>query len=70
MERTARADFDNEVEAVRLGTIFAHDRKAFGRWHRRRESKVRRPSLSPAALEQAVMRIAQMFPDNVQRVSA
>jgi hypothetical protein len=70
LERSAQAAFDNDIEAIRLGTIFAHDRKAFSRWHSRRNAKTRRPSLSGAALEQAVMRIAQVFPDNVQRVTA
>lgn len=50
-----------------MGTGFAYDTKAYGKW-RRRPSKT--PQLDGAALEAAVMRVAEMFPDNVERVAA
>lgn len=54
------------VEAVRVGTIFAHDQKAYSRWTRRPKARARKQhGLTGAALEAAVMRIAQRFPDNV-----
>ncbi len=56
------------VEAVRAGTIFAHDGKQHAKWIRARKPKGR--SLSGAALETAVMNIARLFPENVIRGSA
>jgi hypothetical protein len=57
------------VEAVRLGTVYAHDSKAYKRW-RDRPKKVRRSSLSDAALESAIMNIGRLFPENVVVVTA
>lgn len=61
----AQAEFDTSVEAVRVGTIFAHDGKQHARWMRSRTPK--RPALSEAALEAAIVNIARMFPENVVR---
>lgn len=63
-----RVRFDSMVEAVRAGTIFAHDGRQHQRWVRSRQPKGR--ALSGDALEAAVMRIAQMFPGNVIRGTA
>lgn len=48
-----------------MGTIFAYEQKAYLRWARstRRPPKAR--GLTGAALEAAVMQIAETFPDNV-----
>lgn len=56
------------VEATRIGTIFAHDAKQAARWHSQRMRRLHpeRPvGLTGSDLEQAVMGLAQMFPDNV-----
>lgn len=65
--RRRSGDFDALVEAVRVGTITAHDRKAADKWRRsveRRQAPKRR-GLVGDALEAAVMGVAQMFPQNV-----
>lgn len=64
----AQAEFDRMVEAVRAGTIFAHDGKQHARWAR--SSREPRKGLTGDALEAAVRGIAAMFPENVVRVSA
>lgn len=58
-------EFDTLVEAVRVGTIFAHDNKQHEKWTRRKPTSRQSRSLTGAALEAAVMGIASMFPDNV-----
>lgn len=61
-------EFGEAVDAARLGYLFAHDPKAYQRWRRKSEGRSDRPaSLSGAALEAAVMRVSEMFPDNVVR---
>lgn len=64
LTRTYERDFEANVEAVRAGTIFAHDKKAARKWARRRIAKTSR-GLTGMALEQAVRGIAEMFPKNV-----
>ncbi len=67
----SRHEFESMVEAVRVGTITAHDRKAFSQWQHALAS--RRPKgrvLTDDALESAIRGIAAMFPDNVDRVTA
>lgn len=64
----AQADFDRMVEAVRVGTVFAHDGKQHAKWTRARREP--RKGLTGAALEAAVMRLATIFPENVERVTA
>jgi len=55
------------VEAVRVGTVLAHDKKAYDRWRSRPRTTAaaRAKGLTGAALEAAVMRLAQIFPNNV-----
>jgi hypothetical protein len=65
IEVRGRSEFEGWVEAVRVGYIFARDGKQYDRWRTSSRSRVKR-GLTGAALEQAVMRIASMFPDNVQ----
>ena len=67
LEVRQRNDFEGWVEAVRIGYIFARDGKQYTRWRTssRSRSKHQR-GLTGAALEQAVMRIASMFPANVE----
>lgn len=59
-------DFESMVEAVRAGLIVAQDKKAYGKWKsaRLQRGKPQR-GLTGAALEQAVMRVAAIFPENV-----
>ena len=64
------ADFESTVEAVRVGYLTARDNKLYQKWSRRRSTPKRGTGLTGQALEQAVMRIASMFPENVQRVTA
>lgn len=66
----AQADFDRTVEAVRVGTIFAHDGRQYARWLAGKPAAKRGRGLTGDALEAAVMGIAAMFPENVERVSA
>ena len=72
LERDAHTDFERIVEAVRIGTIFAHDRKQYSRWRSRRQAIAAQGgrSLTGAALEAAVMQVAQLFPANVIRQAA
>lgn len=66
--RTHEREFDAMVEAVRVGTIVASDRKAFGRWQSiraRREAKAVGAAgggLSGASLERAILGIAAANP--------
>lgn len=73
MERV-EADFDSSIESVRAGTLFAQGKaglKAYEAWTRKRH---RAPGthvgrgLIGDALEAAVMGIASLFPENVERV--
>lgn len=52
------------IEAVRVGTIIAHDRNAA---HRYRLMLNPRPSLDDQALEAAIANVALLFPGNVSR---
>lgn len=70
IQARAQADFDGWVEAVRVGTIFAHDNKQYGRWRAKARPSQRSRGLTGEALEAAVGRIAQMFPQNVVRETA
>jgi leucyl aminopeptidase (aminopeptidase T) len=65
LEARQRAEFRGWVEAVRVGSIFARDQRQYGRWASSSRAKGRR-GLTGHALEQAVMRIASMFPANVE----
>jgi hypothetical protein len=58
-------EFRLQVEAARMGAIFAQDGKQYTRWDRGSKHKPR--GLTGAALEAAVMSIAQMFPGNIVR---
>jgi hypothetical protein len=62
-----RAQFDSWVEAVRVGMIFAHDRRQYQRWLRQRPRTPgeRSPGLTGAALERAILAIGAMHPDIV-----
>lgn len=54
------------VEAVRVGTVFASNGKAYTQW--RNSTKRRQPSatgLTGDALEAAIWNVARMFPENV-----
>lgn len=56
------------VEATRLGTVFASNLKAYGKWTSQQSRHAPSSALSGAALERAVMNIAAMFPKNVVQV--
>ena len=57
-------EFDALVEAVRVGTIFAHDAKQYGRWRSRSRNR-RKPGLTGQALEQAIRSLAGAHPEYV-----
>lgn len=61
--RSARVEFENAVEAVRIGTIIARNRKALSKWNssRRRDQKGK----TGAALEHAVMSLQMRNPEYV-----
>lgn len=65
----SQSDFEAMLEAVRLGTVFAHDGRQYGSWRRSqpRRRGDRSSGLTGMALESAVMRIAALFPENVSR---
>lgn len=48
-----------------MGYVFAQNHRAYQQWSSRRRSVVKRPSLTPEQLEQAIARIATQFPDQV-----
>jgi hypothetical protein len=59
-----RAEFDRAIEAVRAGTVFAHNIAEARKWRRKRDRKIK--PLSEVALLGAIMNIARIFPDNVE----
>jgi hypothetical protein len=65
--RSARvqSDFDAMVEAVRVGTIIAHDAKAARKWQTRKRSAVRSRGLTGMDLERAVAHLAISNPEYV-----
>jgi hypothetical protein len=65
--RLRSVEFEQIVEGTRAGTILAHDKRAYQRWRSQSTARSGRPQrgLTGAALESAVMRVAQMFPGNV-----
>ena len=66
LDRHAQAELDRRVEEIRVGTIFAHDQKQYGRWKSRtRNARPGQRGLTGAALEAAVMGIREQFPDQV-----
>ena len=67
LERDDEDAYERMVETTRLGVIYAHNPRSYQRWrrHQTAQNPRRRPRLSPAALESAVMNVARMFPDNV-----
>lgn len=62
-------EYRERIEQVRAGYILARDAKAYAKWSRS-APKASKPGLVGAALEAAVMGIARLFPENVQRVTA
>lgn len=71
LERHATSEFERLVQAVRIGTVFAHDAKQYRRWRSRQQSRTRPGrKLVGAELEAAVMRVAQMFPGHVIHAAA
>jgi hypothetical protein len=67
--RDADTAFESRLEAVRLGTVFAHDVKQYQQWRSTRA--VARPRQSVAASDEALERqiyaLASLFPGNVIR---
>ncbi len=69
VEEQSEADFDSMVEAVRVGSIIARDRKAHDKWNRRNSRRLtKRGPMADAELEAAILRIGEMFPGSVSRV--
>lgn len=68
IEERERGRFEASVEATRIGTVAAFDKRAATRWRgfvarAKRQSSMRgAKGLTGAGLEQAVMRIAQLDP--------
>jgi hypothetical protein len=62
-ERTAR--HESWIEAVRVGTIFAHDGKAHLRWVQSRGRTTQGIGLAGAALERTILGLAATHPDLV-----
>lgn len=59
------------VESVRVGTILAHDQRAYDRWRSRSLARHQpQRGLTGDALEREVGRIATLFPANVIHVPA
>ncbi len=50
-----------------MGSIFSRNQKAYDTWARQAQRRTHAPGLTGAALESAVMRIAEQFPNNVIR---
>lgn len=57
--------FTERVEAVRIGTVAAHDRSAARKWRSMKQRSQPAPQLGDAELEAAIRHIATQFPDNV-----
>jgi hypothetical protein len=59
--------FDEQVQAVRIGTVTAYDAKAARRWEQqiRSHGRPKKPGLSGAALHRTIMRLARARPDIV-----
>lgn len=69
IEQLATAEFERLVEAVRIGTVFAHDAKQYTSWRSRRAGTVRAsPGLAGAALERTIGALALSHPDLVARI--
>lgn len=66
-QREARRLFEDAVEATRLGTIFASDRKALAKWRRATDQPVTGRALSDEELERRIGAIGSMFPGHVTR---
>jgi hypothetical protein len=66
VETRLQADFDSTVNAVRVGSVIARDRRAASRWDRQvaRRNKTS-AGLSGAALETAVASLAATHPEYV-----
>ena len=62
-ERTAR--HESWIEAVRVGTIFAHDGKAHRRWVQSRRRAPTGAGLAGADLERTILGLAAAHPDLV-----
>jgi hypothetical protein len=60
-----QADFEAQVEAVRIGTIIAHDRKAHMKWQHRKRADARSHGLTGMDLERAIGHLAVANPEYV-----
>lgn len=61
-----QADFDAQVEAVRVGTIIAHDAKAARKWQSRKRTDVRSRGLTGMDLERVVANLAIGHPEYIR----
>jgi len=53
------------VEAVRIGTIVAHDAKAYGHWQSHQRKGQSSVGLAGASLERTILSLAHAHPDLV-----
>lgn len=75
IERDSRNDYERRVEAVRIGTIFAHDSKQYASWRARITAPVALTAsdgggLSGAELDSAIDQLALRRPDLVMAAAA
>lgn len=64
--RDFREEFEAGVEAARMGTVFAHNVKAYRSWRRTMDRHAgRKASLSAEALEATVRSLATTHPEYV-----
>lgn len=60
-----KREFEEMVEAVRIGTVIAHDANAARKWMSRPTAMQQQRGATGEALEQAVANIALIFPEHV-----
>jgi hypothetical protein len=66
LTRRRQDDFDVQIAAVRTGTVFAYNERAFGNWQRARDARDgRKVGLTGAALEGAISHLARANPEYV-----
>lgn len=65
-QREYREDFEAGVEGARMGTVFAHNLRAYRAWRRKMDQAAgRRASLSAEALEATIRHLASTHPEYV-----
>jgi len=60
-----RSTFESDVEVARLGVIFAHNNKAYGKWTRRANASSKPRGLHGESLERAIAALRMTNPEYV-----